>query len=93
MEFEGQASNVSPPCNATYGYAPCICAGWHCRGAHHTPRVRNGVRDDARSESSASSASGSAGSANLTVIGTDRIVELCGSSVGIADSSVWDDMG
>ena len=51
------------------------------------------MRDDAQTESSASSASGSAGSANLTVIGTDRIVELCGSSVGIADSSVWDDMG
>ena len=52
-----------------------------------------GVGDDAMTESSASGASGSAGSANLTVIGTGRIVELCGSSAGIADSSVWDDMG
>ena len=51
------------------------------------------MRDDAQTESSASSASGSAGSANSTVIGTGRIVELCGSSVGIADSSVCDDMG
>ena len=64
------------------------------KGAEKTSRsTLHGVGDDARTESSASSASGSAGSANSTVIGTGRIVELCGSSVGIADSSVCDDMG
>ena len=46
---------------------------------------------ESRTESSVDSMSAS--SANLIVVGTGRIVELCGSSVGCADSSVNDDMG
>ena len=58
-----------------------------------TGQGRGNNRDAYESRAESSVNGMSASSANLIVVGAGRIVELCGGSVGCADSSVSDDMG